>query len=193
MDATVAAALAKWPNVPDVHGWLRLDERGSYRLRAGDASARHEPIGNAALAAFIGSNYAADEAGRWFFQNGPQRVFVELAVTPWIYRLDHDLRIRTHTGQDAGAIDAVLIDDRATPIIVTALGPGVVDDRDLAHLLPHLCGEDGTTPSADGLEAWLEAPVDGRIWLRHAGTRLPVTTIARLDLATRFGFVANPA
>lgn len=50
------------------------------------------------LIAFIGRNYAADEQGRWFFQNGPQRVFVDLECTPFIARLTPDLKAWTHTG-----------------------------------------------------------------------------------------------
>ena len=33
MDAAVIAALAKWPNVPAVFGWLRLDRRGNWLIR----------------------------------------------------------------------------------------------------------------------------------------------------------------
>ncbi|MBP7581842.1 MAG: DUF2946 family protein, partial [Vogesella sp.] len=33
MDALVLAAMDKWPNVPAVYGWLRLDARGQWWLR----------------------------------------------------------------------------------------------------------------------------------------------------------------
>ena len=33
------------------------------------------------LIEFIGRNYAADAQGQWFFQNGPQRVYVCLLYT----------------------------------------------------------------------------------------------------------------
>ena len=66
MDAAVIAALAKWPNVPAVFGWLRLDRRGNWLIREQQI---RQP-----LAAFINRNYASDELGRHFFQNGPQRV-----------------------------------------------------------------------------------------------------------------------
>jgi hypothetical protein len=46
-----------------------------------------DPIQHVALKAFIERNYAADDMGRWFFQNGPQRVFVDLAYTPKVLRL----------------------------------------------------------------------------------------------------------
>ena len=67
MDEIVARSLAKWPNVPAVYGWLELDRRGNWLIKG-------ERIGNVALREFIARNYDADERGRWFFQNGPQRV-----------------------------------------------------------------------------------------------------------------------
>ena len=42
------------------------------------------------LLAFIGRNYASDDRGAWFFQNGPQRVYVELECTHWVWRLQPD-------------------------------------------------------------------------------------------------------
>lgn len=90
MDDIVRQALAKWPNVPHCTGWLLLDRRGAWRLRDDAAQAAGElgsPIRHAALNAFIGRNYECDAQGQWFFQNGPQRVYVELAYTPWVVRL----------------------------------------------------------------------------------------------------------
>ena len=81
MDAVVAQAMAKWPNVPAVYGWLALDRRGNWLIK-------RERIANQALREFIARNYEADAAGRWYFQNGPQRVFVALDCTPYVFRLD---------------------------------------------------------------------------------------------------------
>ena len=69
MDDRVIRSMARWPDVPDVFGWLALDARGHWLLKG-------ETIANRAAVAFIARNYAHDEFGRWFFQNGPQRVFV---------------------------------------------------------------------------------------------------------------------
>jgi hypothetical protein len=80
MDEAVRQALARWPDVPDCFGWLSLSRRGEWQLPDG-------PIRHAGLAAFIGRNYEADADGRWYFQNGPQRVFVSLAYTPTVLRL----------------------------------------------------------------------------------------------------------
>ncbi len=107
MDSSVIAAIAKWPNVPAVFGWLALTARGEWRLRG-------EPIANAAICAFIGRNYASDERGRWFFQNGPQRVYVALEVTPWIWRIGSDAaraEVRAHTGAAATRLSGAWLDD----------------------------------------------------------------------------------
>ncbi|HUI59871.1 MAG TPA: DUF2946 family protein, partial [Steroidobacteraceae bacterium] len=80
MDQIVQQAMAKWPNVPSVYGWLTLDRRGRWAIKG-------ERLTNPAITAFIGRNYGSDPQGRWFFQNGPQRVFVSLAYTPLVYRL----------------------------------------------------------------------------------------------------------
>jgi len=77
MDEMVARSMARWPNVPAVYGWLSLDRRGTWRIK-------QERVGNAALREFIARNYHADERGCWFFQNGPQRVFVRLDYTPLV-------------------------------------------------------------------------------------------------------------
>ena len=90
MDQSVIDAIAKWPNVPACTGWLLLDRRGQWRMRDDACQAAGELgdlIRHVALKAFIERNYGEDEAGRWFFQNGPQRVFVDLAYTPLVLRL----------------------------------------------------------------------------------------------------------
>src|SRR5882724_360030 len=105
MDDSVLAAIAKWPNVPAVFGWLSLTARGEWRIRG-------ERIDNRAMREFIGRNYAADSRGRWFFQNGPQRVFVELEATPWVYRLTPGEGLLTHTGARPRLLErAALLDD----------------------------------------------------------------------------------
>lgn len=90
MDQSVIDAIAKWPNVPACTGWLLLDRRGQWRMRDDACQAAGElgdPIRHVALKAFIERNYGDDETGRWFFQNGPQRVFVDLVYTPLVLRL----------------------------------------------------------------------------------------------------------
>ena len=90
MDESVAQSLVKWPDVPHCFGWLALDRRGAWRMRDDYAQAHGLPgdaIKHAALNAFIARNYASDADGRYFFQNGPQRVYINLDATPWIVRM----------------------------------------------------------------------------------------------------------
>ena len=104
MDDIVRAALAKWPNVPAVYGWLSLDRRGNWRLK-------DERIGNAALRGFIARNYESDTQGRWYFQNGPQRVYLNLEATPFIARTDPLEGLVLHTGEPLAAIQERQLDE----------------------------------------------------------------------------------
>jgi len=57
MDEIVLRAIAKWPDVPSVYNWLRLDRRGNWLVKG-------ERIGNAAVVEFIGRNYEQDAQRR---------------------------------------------------------------------------------------------------------------------------------
>ena len=130
MDPAVLRSLAKWPDVPAVYGWLSLDRRGNWLLRE-PGSGRPGRIGNAALREFIGRNYAADEHGCWYFQNGPQRVYVALAYTPLVMHLE-DGALVDHCGclvEPAG----LFLDDEGSLLVLGQRGIGLLDDRDLAH------------------------------------------------------------
>ena len=92
MDEIVKAAMAKWPKVPHCYGWLGLDARGRWFCAtigrkpggafASGASGKNALLTHDKLIAFIGRNYACDANGCWYFQNGPQRVYVELQSRP---------------------------------------------------------------------------------------------------------------
>jgi hypothetical protein len=122
MDEIVARSLAKWPNVPAVYGWLDLDRRGNWLIKG-------ERIANLALREFIARNYAADPQGRWFFQNGPQRVYVRLAYTPFVMHFEGE-RLFDHCGRAVSALETFL-DDEGSVLIRGEHGVGVLDDRDL--------------------------------------------------------------
>jgi Protein of unknown function (DUF2946) len=124
MDSAVARAMAKWPNVPAVYGWLSLDRRGNWRIK-------DERITNAALREFIGRNYEADEAGRWYFQNGPQRVYVTLAYTPLVVHYAGDELI-DHCGRPFAARIAYL-DDEGSVLMAGERAIALLDDRDLVR------------------------------------------------------------
>ena len=114
MDDIVKQAMNKWPNVPNCYGWLGLDERGHWYLRddaaqaqgpfqSGLSGAKGSLLHHEKLIEFIHRNYAADAHGAWFFQNGPQRVYVELAATPLVWRLSSDFKLTAQTGQETQA------------------------------------------------------------------------------------------
>ncbi len=136
MDEIVEAALRKWPNVPHCYGWLALDARGDWymrddRIQAAGAfpQVKGSRIRHDKLLGFIHRNYAADAQGAWFFQNGPQRVYVELEAAPWVWRVDGS-QVQSHTGRPAQVLDAWL-DDRGRLFLRTDIGFGLVHSLDM--------------------------------------------------------------
>jgi hypothetical protein len=173
MDDIVKQALAKWPNVPDCYGWLGLDARGNWFMRDDQAQAlgpflsdnplskgsqlRHEK-----LIDFIQRNYEPDQQGQWFFQNGPQRVYVELASTPLIWRVNDDFSIQDHAGRPA-RIQRCLMDEGGHLYLEADTGFGLVHSMDMSH-------------AADAVEQ---------------GAWVPQEILAS-ELPQRFAFVTSP-
>jgi len=189
MDAIVLAALAKWPNVPAVFGWLELTARGAWRIRG-------EPIANRTIVEFIGRNYGVDPRGRWFFQNGPQRVFVELEATPWIYRLAPGSPLSTHTGAQPRTLGAAALLDDGRVVLVTDLGAGLVDDRDAALLLRAVTDFAGMPLSDRGLERWFAGKDEAFVSATALNLDSYACRIERMrfsELEQRFGFVRVPS
>jgi hypothetical protein len=125
MDEAVLRSIAKWPNVPAVYGWLSLDRRGNWRIKG-------ERIGNAALREFIARNYEADSLGRWFFQNGPQRVYVTLAYTPLVVHYEGE-RLVDQCGREF-ATRRLLQDEEGSVLVEGSRGIALLDDRDLQRV-----------------------------------------------------------
>ena len=140
MDEIVRAALKKWPDVPACYGWLALDARGDWYMRdervqaAGPFPAvKGSRINHDKLREFIHRNYLADEAGGWFFQNGPQRVYIELEAAPWVWRLELGeaaVAVSSHTGLATQA-ESCWIDERDRLFVATPLGLGLVHSLDV--------------------------------------------------------------
>ena len=196
MDPLVMQAIAKWPNVPHCYGWLALDARGDWRMRDDHAQAEKLPgdrITNEALINFIHRNYASDERGCWFFQNGPQRVYVTLDITPFIARTDPGRGFILHTGAPIPAIESAWMTPDGELILVQAGMPAAVDNRDIAQCLP-LLRLDGAKPSDEAVTDWLSASDEeaGRMTMQLGSAAVPVGRIARNALAARFGFVTEP-
>jgi hypothetical protein len=96
------------------------------------AQSKGERLEHRRLIEFIGRNYEHDACGQWFFQNGPQRVYVELETTPFIWHLDADLTLHSHTGQAAQAQGA-LLDEQGRLYLQTDIGFGLVHSMDMGH------------------------------------------------------------
>ena len=124
MDAVVTQAMAKWPNVPAVYGWLSLDRRGNWLIKG-------ERIANQALRDFIARNYESDDAGRWYFQNGPQRVYVTLSYTPLVVHFEGE-ELRDQCGR-AFACEKTYLDDEGSVLMEGSGRIALLDDRDLAR------------------------------------------------------------
>lgn len=139
MDDLVRQALAKWPNVPDCYGWLGLDTRGQWfmrdeRVQAAGPFAQHKGslLRHDKLISFIQRNYEPDAQGCWYFQNGPQRVYVELEDTPWVCRVTPGGEVSTHTGEKLDIL-GVWADERGHVYVQSPRGLGLVHTQDVIH------------------------------------------------------------
>lgn len=192
MDEIVLRGMAKWPNVPAVYGWLALDRRGQWLIKG-------ERISNQTVTAFIGRNYAHDERGCWFFQNGPQRVFVSLEYAPLVLRIVNGegapLAIETHGGKSVSSLRGAWMDENGAVLMQTEHGVGTVHDRDLGRLPPSLIDASGKRVADPVLDGFMEAVQRGQpisLWLGFAGSRVKIGPIASGDVPRRFRFVARP-
>jgi hypothetical protein len=170
MDDIVKQALAKWPNVPDCYGWLGLDARGRWFMRddaaqaAGDfPQSRGSWLRHEKLIDFIGRNYESDDEGRWFFQNGPQRVYVELEYTPWVWQVLPDYRLQSHTGLQTSAGEC-LLDEEGRLYIASPQGLGLLHSQDMVL-------------AAEAVEQGVWVPRD----------------VVSANLPAQYGFVRSPA
>ena len=203
MDQGIAQSLVKWPNVPYCFDWLALDRRGAWRMRDDYAQAHGLPgdvIKHIAINAFIARNYASDADGRYFFQNGPQRVYVNLDATPWVVRMmpagntEHPWQFQTQCESlltpTAALMDEaghILIEGMLTQTIcsgtnqfneIERLSIALLHDHDI-ELFSQLASLDHATCTLEGG------------WLWH-GHDLKLELIASAEVANRFQFQTQP-
>lgn len=202
MDEQVLRSLIKWPNVPDCYGWLALDRRGQWRMVDEYAQQHHLPgklIDHVSLNEFISRNYASDMAGRYFFQNGPQRVFVTLAATPWVVRITpHESSSQMMTQcQSQMTPTSALSDEQGNIYIVGSIQQTVFQDIENqqfalkempAVALLHDHDLDLFSELATLRE---EACSFGGSWT-WGGQQLPLDPIHSDELSQRFGFIQHP-
>ncbi len=189
MDDIVKAAIKKWPNVPNCFDWLGLDARGDWYLRDANTQAagpfpqsKGSRVTHDKLREFIQRNYEHDERGAWFFQNGPQRVYVVLELAPLVIRLRRlagasatnaaasadsagapGFLVETHTHQLVREVRGNWLDEHGHLYLDTEHGLGVVRSLDMEV-------------AADLIEARGWEPKE----------------IAAAELPQRFGFVLRP-
>ena len=203
MDDLVLQSLIKWPSVPNCFGWLALDRRGRWRIRNEYAQKYNLPgevIQNNHFNEYIKRNYSRDINGRYFFQNGPQRVYISIDAAPWIVRItpsNESLQFVTQCQNQFHPQEA--LSDESGNIFISGLtmqtilhekGPvafiqenqpsiALLHDHDL-DLFADLARLDGHSCNLESSWSWL-------------GRRLPIHPIRSLEIPGRFGFKKNPA
>ncbi len=177
MDEIVLAALRKWPDVPHCYGWLALDARGHWymrdeRVQAAGSFPQHKGsrIEHDKLLAFVHRNYAQDSAGAAYFQNGPQRVYVELEAAPYVWRVGGAApawTLTTHTGLEC-AFAGAWLDEMGRLFVQATAAPGL-NCFGIVHSLDV------------GLAS---AAIESGLW--------PLQEMRYEHMPERFGFVAKP-
>jgi len=148
---------------------------------------RFGAIVNPGLVAFINRNYMRGDGGCYFFQNGPQKVFVDCEYTPYVYRLNDDLSaLIAHTGEACGRLHRLLLDDEGSFLLDAECGPGVVLDRDLPAVVARLC-----TPQGTALEPERLADLPLRVSL--LGEEIAVEAMPRAEVPRALRFAPHPA
>jgi hypothetical protein len=168
IDKSVQKAMAKWPEVPECFGWLNLNRRAEWSIKG-------EKIHHVKTQRFLQRNYNFDKLGRWFVQNGPQRVFVSLEYTPRLYGFSSHSGFYIHNEAKIPVLLDFFLDEYGNLLLSTALGVGVVDDRDLSA-------------ASDLIEAVNDIPTE----LSYRGKNYKIKPIAKALVPKHFGFVQNP-
>jgi hypothetical protein len=196
MDDIVRQAMQKWPNVPHCYGWLALDHRGVWRMRDAHAQQHNLPgdkITHTALIAFINRNYTHDNQGNWYFQNGPQRVYVDLARAPYILHTEPTHGLVTQTQETLSDIDSVWMNAEGVLFIMAADKISAVSDLDMAECLSYIT-HNGQPVDDAALLDWLDG--------QHHNTELvlalpnypaqPIQYLGNIAAAQQFGFTLIP-
>ncbi|MCR2745840.1 DUF2946 family protein [Limnobacter parvus] len=144
MDDLVEKALARWPNVPAIAGWLKLSLQGDWLLTGPVPEGL--TISHPRILNFMARNYGCETDGRYYFQNGPQKAYVHLAYTPWVYRIhpleNGALMLSTHTGL-VGWPQAMMQDEQGRVLIQGEQGIGLLHSNDMDLLASGLQEKNG--------------------------------------------------
>ena len=202
MDEQVLRSLIKWPNVRACFGWLTLDRRGQWRMVDEFAQQNQLPgqaVQHTILNEFISRNYACDTSGRFFFQNGPQRVFISLAATPWVARItpsEQGTQLITQC-QTKIKPSGALSDENGNIYIVGRVKHAVYTDNhtqqfEIAEYSSVAILHDHDLDQFSELAKLREEACSfGGFWSWH-DILLPLDPIHSEELSKRFGFVRKP-
>lgn len=185
MEEWALRGMRRWPDVPALFGWLRLDRRGRWLIR-------DEVISRPQIIDTINANYEADAHGRWFFQNGPQRGYVTLDYAPLIAHVI-DGALITHTGKSLAHPQRLLLDEQGSLSIQSEHGPALLNDQDLPWTLERL-NVHGRAATQVDIEEALAVP-SGQITSLSCSLATGPLALHRLDEAAmpvRLGFVRDP-
>ncbi len=187
MEDWVHRALARWPDVPALFGWLGLDRRGRWLIRG-------EVISRPQIVETISRNYAADAYGRWYFQNGPQRGYVRLERAPLLLRAPaQGDALTAHTEAVVREVSAAWLDEEGGLLLQTDLGPGALADADLDWALQRLETEHGAVDEAQlGAALVLPSGAETALRLRLGCAVLPLCRLDQAEAPARLGFVRDP-
>ena len=179
MDEWVLKALRRWPNVPALFGWLGLDRRGRWLIQG-------EVISHPRIVETINRNYAPDEHGRWYFQNGPQRGYIQLESTPLIlFVSDDETGLVTHTRQHVERVDSAYLDEEGALVLLTEHGPGELAGTDLQWVLDRMSFRSGPIDD-DILATALELP-------SQSDTGITLSIVSTTVSLRRLNFAAAPS
>lgn len=179
---------SNWPGHPEVHGWLRLSRRGDWFVKG-------QKVTHPRSLSFINAHYQSDPQGRWFFQNGRQRVFVQLAYTPYILRLNGTDSFKTHTGLTINELKQVCLDDEGNLLFQTEFGIALLNDYDLPLVQDYLATASGTTPDDSTLMIAIDLLLQGctsSLFFMWKGSALPIKPIQVNQVSKVFHFQKEP-
>lgn len=178
-------ALLRWPDVPDVYGWLRLDSRGRW-LIAGQLISRPQII------AMLNQHYRTDARGCWYVQNGPQRGFVELDYAPFVLRRSAQGQLQCQRGAALGEIRAVYLDEHGALSLLGEQGLGLLHGGELDWALGQI-EVAGAAVNDEALSSALATASGSTTELIWRDTGLAIQRLDFAALPEQLGFVRQPS
>jgi hypothetical protein len=187
MEEWVERALQRWPNVPALFGWLKLDRRGRWLIQ-------DETISRLQIIDVINRNYDCDEHGRWYFQNGPQRGYMQLERAPLLICVtENGTALQTHNQLRVAEVSQAFMDEEGGLFLTTEHGPGAMLDSDLDWALANMFEGDRLADERDIDAALaLRSGQMSELTLQIDMARLPIFRLDNANAPERLHFVRDP-